>query len=374
MNEGKSTRYHRLKRRAALISVGWSAALLTVLVVTGGALRLRNLVADAAGFSPVAIAGFVALLIVLHELGALPIAFFGGFLLERRYGLSHEPLGTWLLDQIKSLALTLVIGSAAACIIYFCIERFPDSWWLPAGVTFALLAIVLARLTPVLILPVFFRIKPLEQESLRNRLLVLAERAGARVLGAYEWGLAARSRRANAALAGVGATRRILVSDTMLQDYSEDEIEVVLAHEIAHHVHGDIWKAIALESVTILVAFKVASQALRLAAPALGLEGLADVAGLPVILLVCGFVVLAVRPAMFALSRSCERNADRFALELTRNPAAFVSAMRRLGAQNLAEEEPSRLIQWLFHSHPPFRERIAAAQSFEGNAHFRTMS
>jgi STE24 endopeptidase len=311
------------------------------------------------------VVGFVAVLTLLHELGALPIGFAGGFLLERRYGLSHEPLRVWLLDQIKSLVLTLVMGGLAACIIYFLIERFPDGWWLPAGVFFAFLTIALARLTPVLLLPLFFRIKPLEHESLRARLMALAERAGARVLGAYEWGLAARSRRANAALAGMGATRRILVSDTMLQDYSEDEIEVVLAHEIAHHVHGDIWKAIALESITILVSFQAAAQVLRLAGPRLGLAGPSDIAGLPVILLVCGFVILAVRPAMYALSRSCERSADRFALELTRNPAAFVSAMRRLGAQNLAEEQPSRLIQWLFHSHPPFRERIAAAQSFK---------
>jgi STE24 endopeptidase len=364
VNEGKSTRYHRLKRRAAIASAGWSVALLGTLIVSGAALRLRAMVTETPESSPLVAVGFVAGLALLHEVGALPIGFFGGFLLDRRYGLSHEPLGVWLFDQFKSLLLTLVIGSAAAWIIYFFIARFPDAWWLPAGVVFALLAIVLARVTPVLILPLFFRIKPLAQESLRARLVALADRAGAHVLGAYEWGLAARTRRANAALAGIGATRRILVSDTMLQDYSDDEIEVVLAHELAHHVHGDIWKAIALESMTLLVAFQAASQVLRFAVPALGLAGPADIAGLPVILLVCGFVMLVTRPATFALSRSCERSADRFALELTRNPAAFVSAMRRLGAQNLAEDEPSRFIQWLFYSHPPFRERIAAAQSF----------
>ena len=365
MNEGKSTRYHRLKRRAAIASAGWSVVLLGTLIASGAALRLRAMLTDAPGSSPLVAVGFVAALTFLHEIGALPIGFVSGFLLERRYGLSHEPLGVWLGDQVKSLLLTLLIGGGAVWILYFFIERFHSGWWLPAGAVFVLLAIGLARLTPVLILPLFFRIKPLEQESLRSRLMALAERAGARVLGAYEWGLAARSRRANAALAGIGATRRILVSDTMLQDYSEDEIEVVLAHELAHHVNGDIWKAIALESLTILVAFLAASQVLRVAVPALGLAGPADIAGLPVILLVCGVIMLAVRPAMFALSRSCERNADRFALELTRNPAAFVSAMRRLGAQNMAEDEPSRFIQWLFYSHPPFRERIAAAQSFK---------
>ena len=108
-------------------------------------------------------------------------------------------------------------------------------------------------------------VKPLERESLRARLLALAERAGARVLGAYEWGLGDKTKKANAALAGLGATRRILVSDTMLAEYSDEEIEVVLAHELAHHVHGDIWKGIVFESGLILAGFYLASRVLSAA-------------------------------------------------------------------------------------------------------------
>src|SRR5439155_15276819 len=137
----------------------------------------------------------------------------------------------------------------------FFIRLTPDRWWLPAGAVFALLIIGMANLAPVLLVPLFYRVKPLSRESLRARLLALAERAGARVLGAYEWGLSDKTRKANAALAGLGATRRILVSDTMLREYSDEEIEVVLAHELAHHVHGDIWKGIAFESGLILAGF-----------------------------------------------------------------------------------------------------------------------
>jgi Zn-dependent protease with chaperone function len=198
------------------------------------------------------------------------------------------------------------------------------------------------------------------------RLIALAERAGARVLGAYEWGLATKTKKANAALAGLGGTRRILVSDTMLAEYSDEEIEVVLAHELAHHVHGDIWKGILFESALVVAGFYLASRMLSALASPLGLHGVADAAGLPILLFAAGGVSIVMVPVAHAMSRGFERSADRFALDLTRNPSAFISAMRRLGAQNLAEEHPSKIVQWLFYSHPPIRERIAAAQTFKG--------
>jgi STE24 endopeptidase len=300
----------------------------------------------------------------VNEVGALPIAFYGGFLVERRYGLSNEGLRAWIGDEAKSFGLGLFLGGGAATLLYFFIRRSPEGWWLPAGAVFALLVVGLANLAPVLLLPLFYRVKPLDSESLRTRLLALATRAGARVVGAYEWGLSAKTKKANAMLTGIGGTRRILVSDTMLAEYSEDEIEVVLAHEMAHHVHGDLWKALLFDSALIVAGFYLASRVLLSAAVPLGLSGPDDVAGLPALLLAAGALSIVMIPAVHAVSRICERSADRFALDLTRNPTAFVSVMRRLAAQNLAEEHPSILIQWLFYSHPPIRERIAAAETW----------
>jgi STE24 endopeptidase len=361
MNEDRSSRYHRLKRQAGIVSVVWSVSLLAGLLWSGGSVALRDL----AGAGPFAIVFYVGLLLLLNELGSLPLAFYTGFLLERRYGLSHEPLGRWLLDQAKSFAIGLLLSSIGAAIVYSLIRLSPDAWWLPAGLVFALLIVGLANLAPVLLLPLFYRIKPLDREALHARLITLAERAGARVLGAYEWGLGEKTRKANAALTGIGATRRILVSDTMLAEYSDEEIEVVLAHELAHHVHGDIWKGIAFESALILAGFYLAARALGDLAPAFGLNGVDDLAGLPLLVLCAGAVSFVMVPVAHAMSRAFERSADRFALMLTKNPAAFISAMKRLAAQNLAEEQPSKLVQVLFYSHPPVRERIAAAQTFK---------
>jgi STE24 endopeptidase len=279
--------------------------------------------------------------------------------------LSNETLATWLRDRAKAAAIGLVLGAGGAELIYWLMRSSPDWWWLTGGAVFTIIFVGLTNLAPVVLLPLFYSVKPLGKDALRARLLALADRAGARVLGAYEWGLGDKTKKANAALAGLGTTRRILVSDTMLAEYSDDEIEVVLAHEIAHHVHGDIWKGIMFDSGLVLAGFYLASLVLRSSAAAVGLRGVDDVAGLPLLLLAAGAVSLVMLPVAHAMSRAFERSADRFALDLTHNPGAFISAMRRLGAQNLAEEHPSRLVQWLFYSHPPMRDRIAAAQAFK---------
>jgi STE24 endopeptidase len=373
VNEDKATRYHRSKRQASIVSFVWGVLLLAGLLGSGLSVVLRSFAESVAPASPsywslpVTVTVYVLLLTIINEIAGLPLGFYSGFVLERRYGLSNERFGAWVIDQVKALAIGLVLTSAAAIILYELMAWSPARWWVTGGLIFAAMIVGLTQLTPVLLLPLFYRVKPLEKESLRARLLALADRAGARVLGAYEWGLGDKTKKANAALAGIGATRRILVSDTMLAEYSDEEIEVVLAHELAHHVHGDIWKGIVFQSALIVCGFYLAARVLATLAASLGLRSVADVAGLPLLLLAAGAVSLVMLPVAHAMSRAHERNADRFALDLTRNPAAFISAMRRLGAQNLAEEHPSRIVQWLFYSHPPLRERIAAAQAFRSS-------
>jgi STE24 endopeptidase len=373
MNEDKAARDHRLKRAASIVSVCWTAVLLVGLLASGSSAAIRDASESIASrFVPASwrasavIAGYVVLLSAISEVATMPFGFYSGFVLERRYQLSNESAAAWFRDRAKAFVLGIVLGAGAAMIVYWCIRRWPETWWMAAGLAFALLIVVLTNVAPVLILPLFYTVKPLRNDALAGRLLALADRAGARVLGAYEWGLAEKTKKANAALAGIGGTRRILVSDTMLSEYSDDEIEVVLAHEIAHHVHGDIWKSIAFESALVVGGFYAAARALEALASPLGLSGVDDVAGLPVLLIAAGAVSLVMVPLAHAMSRAFERSADRFALDLTRNPSAFISAMRRLGAQNLAEEHPSRVVQWLFYSHPPLEERIASARAFHG--------
>jgi STE24 endopeptidase len=366
MNEDRSVRYHRLKRRAGVAGLAWSASFLAALVASGAAVALRDVLAPATESPLLLVSLYVTALALLHETVALPIAFYSGYTLEQRYGLSRQTRAQWLADHAKGAALGLALGAGLAVIVYFIMGRWPEWWWLLAAVAFSLLLIVFANLAPVLLLPLFFRLRPLEQPSLRERLQELARRAGARVVGVYRWDLGQKTTKANAALTGMGNTRRILIADTMLDQFSEDEIEVVLAHELAHHVHGDIWRGIALETALTLAGFYAAHRLLLWLGPWAGVSGVADPAGLPLLLIAAGAVSLVLMPVALAVSRAHERRADRFALDLTRNPGAFSTAMRRLGAQNLAEERPSRLVQWLFYSHPPLEERLARAGEWDG--------
>ncbi|MBE3135164.1 MAG: M48 family metallopeptidase [Acidobacteria bacterium] len=370
MNEDKATRYHRLKRRASVASLAWSAGFLVALLLSGGSVVIRDLaslavarIATPAWHSPpVVVLLYVTLLAVLHETVSLPIDFYRGFLLERRYGLATEQPRHWLHDHAKLSLLGFVFGVLGAVFVYATLWLVPGWWWIVSAAAFSLVAIALTTLAPVVLLPLFYHSTPLDREPLRARLVSLAARAGTPVVDAYEWRLSDRTRKANAALTGLGSTRRILVSDTLLAGYSDDEIEVILAHELAHHVHRDIWKGIAYETILTVAGFFIASRLLVLAVPALGLTGAADVAGLPILLLGAMLMSLVILPAANVLSRTYERRADRFALDLVRNPAAFTAAMRRLAAQNLAEERPSRLARWLFYSHPPIEERIGMAE------------
>jgi STE24 endopeptidase len=364
-NEDKATRYHRLRRRASLLGTTLGALLLVVLVLTGWSGTLRDAARSLAGdFFFFTIICYVILLALLSEALQLPLAFYQGVTLERRYELSTQTTGAWWRDHFKAGGLALLFGIAGALIVWSLLRWAPAYWWLIAAATFSAILIVLAQLAPVLLFPLFYEFKPLDRPPLVQRLVALADRAGAHVLGVFEWRLSDRTRKANAALAGIGRTRRILLSDTLLSDHSDDEIEVILAHELAHHVHRDIWKGIGLETALITLGFYLADRVLDAFAGPLGLQSKADIAGLPLLLLTGGAVSVALLPLANAFSRAHERRADRYALEMTKNAGAFVTAMKRLAVQNLAEEHPSRLVEMLFHSHPSMSSRIAAAQAW----------
>ena len=307
---------------------------------------------------------YVVFIGLLSEAVQLPLAFYQGVTLERRYGLSTQTTARWWLDHVKAGLITLVFAIAGASIVWSLLRWSPDRWWLIAAAAFSLILIGFAQLAPVLLIPLFYEFKPLDRASLVERLVALANRAGAQVLGVFELRLSDRTRKANAALTGIGRTRRILLSDTLLADHSDDEIEVIMAHELAHHVHRDIAKGIALETALMALGFYLADRVLDAFADALGLSGKSDIAGMPLLVLAGGAVSLALLPLANAVSRSHERRADRYALEVTENAGAFVSAMKRLSATNLAEERPSRLVEILFHSHPPMAARIAAAHAW----------
>jgi STE24 endopeptidase len=305
----------------------------------------------------------VALLGAAHEVGALPIDFYHSFLLEHRYGLSTERFRHWVFDRLKAAALGAALIFAAAACLYLAIWQWPTWWWAVATAGYVVVVVVLTGLAPVVLLPIFFTFRPLDRPELRDRLIALSRRAGVAVSDVCEWRVSDRTKKANAALTGLGRMRRIIVSDTLLARHPDDEVEGILAHELGHLVRHDIWRGMALHTIVAGLGLLAASRALAALASPLGWHGVGDIAGLPVLLLTTGAVSTTVRPLANAFSRRMERSADRFAIELTGNPSAFASAIQRLGTLNLTEERPSRLARWFFYTHPPVAERVAAARA-----------
>jgi STE24 endopeptidase len=364
-NEDKATRYHRLRRRAAVLSAALSGLFLVAVLVTGASAALRDVVTRITGASFAAtVLLYAAILVVCHELLLAPLAYYQGMTLEQRYGLSTQTVAGWWRDYVKAGAVALVLAGGGALILWSLIRWSPALWWIAAAAVFSAVLVVLAQLAPLVLLPLFYELKPLERDGLAERLVRLADRSGTRVAGVFEWRLGDRTRKANAAFMGLGRTRRILLSDTLLAAYSDDEMEVILAHELAHQVHRDIWSGIALEAILMTAAFLAAARALAGVDGSFGIEGQADIAALPVVVLCGGLVSVVLKPVANAFSRAHERRADRYALEMTRNVAAFITAMTRLAAQNLAEERPSRLVEVMFYTHPPTVARIEAARAW----------
>jgi STE24 endopeptidase len=366
VNEDKATRYHRLGRRAGVLSTVWTGVILVGLLLTGSSAALRDWASTLAGAHPhLTVAFYILALSFLFDLFTLPFGLYRGFLLERRYGLSTETMGHWLKDHAKAVCIGVLFAEAGGVFVYMTLRHWPEYWWVLAGVGYSIVTIVLVNLAPVLLLPLFFTFKPLQKDALRDRLTALASKAGTRIMGVYEWTLSDRTRKANAALTGMGHTRRILLSDTLLAEYSDDEIEVILAHELAHHVYRDIWTSVLFDMVLTFAGFFAAHQVLQWAVPLFALQGVADPAGVPVLLSTAGAIGLCVKPLLNAVSRSHERRADAYALQMTQNPSAFITAMKRLGQQNLAEDSPSPLVQAFFYTHPPIKERLSAAQQWK---------
>ena len=376
MNEGKATRYRRLRRRAVLLTTVTWAALLVGLAGTGAsrtvadasAVLARRVAAPEPVQFLITVAAYAFILALAGLTAAAPWRWYGEFVVERRFGRSSRRLASWLGQFAQATLLKPPVWTAGAVLLYAAMRWWPGWWWLAASLSVAGLTIAVARLAPTLTLSHRRHLRPLPPSPLRRRLESLIRRAGLSHMDIHEWRTGAAAPRPNAVLVGLGPARRVLLTDALLADYSDDEIEVVLAHELAHCLHRDLWKTIACETAALTLACGAAWWVLPRLAPSLGLASAADVAGLPVVLLAAASVLLLVRPVTNLISRRCERRADRFAVEMTGNPGAFASGLRRLAAQTLAEERPSAVVEWLFHSHPPLSARLAVC----GNTPRRT--
>jgi STE24 endopeptidase len=373
VSESASAEAKQYQRRKLVISL-YELALTIILILIMALLvgpSLDRAARDLVGMNPWARLAILAVIYgVIFEIVTLPFDFWSGFILEHRYRLSNQTLSAWMWKKVKGYLLGGPLGLLLIYGLYTMIWFTGSWWWLCAAAGWLVVTLVLGQLLPVLILPLFYKVSPLDNPDLLARLSRLAAGTGLKIEGIYRLHLSAETQKANACLAGLGATRRILLGDTLLDQFSPEEIEVVFAHEVGHHVHRHLAKIIAVSVVLAGVSFWLVDRVLHAAALALNypnfpLPPYADPAALPLMMCVLFLFGLIVMPLQNALSRRFERQCDRYALVRTSEVSAYRRAFEKLARINKEDMDPNPLVVWLFDNHPPIRERLALADAVE---------
>lgn len=296
---------------------------------------------------------------------SFPLSFYSGFSLEHQYQLSNQTLPAWAWESAKKQLLSFSITAPLVLGLYALIWHLPSSWWFWAWAGYALFSLVLGKLFPILIVTLFYKYSPISDEVLKKKIEALADRFGVHIQNVYSLNLSKTTKKANAAFSGFGKTKRVILGDTLLASFDHGEIETVLAHELGHYKHHDIWKQFAFGTVFSFIGFWAAFQSMGLFSHGLGYSGAGDIRSFPLLCLIFFVFGLILTPAGNAFSRLAERRADEFAIEATKDKISFISAMQKLSDQNLADPNPNPIIEFLLYDHPAIGKRIQMAEHYE---------
>lgn len=358
----KSSKKYSFQKHILAVNGIIVALIYLVFMCLFGSSILKHLISQITTNQYLLIALYILVFIAIIEIITIPLSFYGGFVLEHIFKLSNQKFLAWVKDEVKKFLLSLVLLIIMVEIMYIFLRNFPNSWWMFITIIWIFFSIIMAKLAPVLIFPLFYKSVPIENEEIKKGLESLAEGTGINIRGVYKINLSKNTKKANAALAGMGSTRRVLLGDTLLDSYSLAEIKSVFAHELGHHVYHHMWKMLVIGTITGGLGFAICNYVLSKMIVILGFQSIHDIAVFPVICMVLGALAFMLMPIQNAISRRFERDCDRYAIEKTNDPEAFISAMDKLAEQNLSDRTPNRLIEFLFYSHPPISKRIEMAR------------
>jgi len=367
VRQEQAKEYAKIQRKFMLIDLALGVGLLITWLLLGWSSALRDWIFSWTGNPWIAVLAFGGIFGLLFTILDLPLSFHTGYTLSHRYGQSNQTIKDWWIDFAKSLVLSGVIGGIALEVIYLLLRTAPEIWWLWTGGFILLFNVLLANLAPVLLFPIFYKFTALDEEylDLKERLISLADKSGTKVTGVFKFDLSRRTKSANAGLTGLGNTRRIILADTLLDEFSSDEIETILAHELGHQINHDIPLGMLFQSILTLGGLYLTSLGISWGIIRFDFISISDIAALPLFGLFLGAFGLFTMPLSNGFSRWRERMADNVALKLTGNGPAYASALTRLSNQNLAEIDPAPWVEFLLYSHPALNKRISKAQSYQ---------
>lgn len=307
---------------------------------------------------------FVAVIGLFSTIIFMPINIYSGFFLEHKYNLSNQTFVKYFLENLKSLAVGLAIGIPILLLFFFVLNQFGDLWWLVFAAAMFIISVVLSQIFPIIIFPLFYKVIPLQDDELKSKISQLAKDAGIKVENVFTFDMSKNTKKANAAFTGLGKTKRIILGDTLLNNYSKDEIETVIAHELGHYKHKHILKNILFGTAASFLTFFVISVLYKVSLSWFDLQSITQIAAIPLLSLWAMIIGLVQTPLGNILSRKYEFEADRYAVETTKKPQSFIKTLNKLAEQNLGDKEPHPFVEWYFYSHPSIKNRINAIKEF----------
>ncbi len=347
------------------IAKGISTFLLILIFVSSGlSFTLQQYLSGYFHNQYVLLIAFVVVTGVVSSIIFFPVNYYTDFYLEHKYNLSNQTFIKWILEGAKAILVSTIIGVPVLLLFFFVLNKYDNLWWLPFAIALFIISVILARIVPVIILPLFYKITPIENEELKTRIQNLAKNAGIKVENVYKFNMSKNTKKANAAFTGIGKSKRILLGDNLIDQYTSDEIETVIAHELGHYKRKHIIKNIIIGTVASFLTLFLISFFYSYSVTWFNFNSIKEIAALPLLILWMLLIGLVQTPITNLLSRKFEYEADQYAILSTGKPTAFISTLEKLTEQNLGDKNPHPLIEWFFYSHPSIERRILAIRKY----------
>ena len=361
-SSNKTQKYNRVRIRLKLIDI-----LFTCLYLLGFQLLVSP---ELKKFSFVffdnpylAFTVYLAVFGLVYYVLDFPLHLYSSFFTERNFGLSSQKFFNWIKDDLKGTILSASITFIFLQVLYAFIRNFSTVWWVWMAIFWFGITILLAKVMPNVIIPLFFKYSPVKKD-LEDRITKLSRKCGMKLVGVYEIDFSKKTNKLNAAVVGMGSTRRVILADNLIKEFTEDEVAGVLAHEFGHHKLRHMGKHIVFGVLTIFLSCYTLYLASSVLAGLFGATGASDIKIFPSFLLILFLAGIVMLPIQNAFSRKLETEADIFALKVMKDKNIFISLMNKLAEKNLADPNPSKIIKFFFYSHPPISERIVLAERF----------
>lgn len=363
-NIGRAKRYSKTNQIISLIETVIFFGLILLILFSGLSKKIEAFAYDISSNHYAALLIFFTVIGIAEAVLSFPLSFYSEYYLEHKYNLSNQNLKTYFTEKLKGMAVGLILGIPLLISFYFLLRNFGDSWWIITGMLMIFVTVVLGRIAPTLIMPLFYKFRPIENEEIKDSIIALCKKAGVQIKGIFYFDMSKNTKKANAAFTGIGKSKRIILGDTLLNNFTKDEIEMVFSHEMGHYKKKHILKLMTLSVVLTFGGLYFTSLLFKSSLEYFGFGEISEIAALPLLFLYLSIFGLITSPLSNILSRKFEWEADTFALETTGNKTAFISAMEKLAEQNLSDKSPNKIIEFLFHSHPSIEKRILFAQKF----------